>query len=833
MAPRTLQRYRGKRDFAKTPEPAGADHEPDGNLFVVQKHAARRLHYDLRLQFGNVLRSWAVTKGPSLDPTERRLAVQVEDHPLDYADFEGIIPAGEYGGGAVIVWDRGTWAPMSDPAWGIEKGVLKFRLAGQKLRGGFALIRLKENKAPSDNWLLIKEHDAEANAEIEIIESEPDSVISGRSVDSLADEQEQVEKPAKRRRRYGVVKPQSLTGARRSESAPRFIRPQLASPDIDPPAGDGWIHEIKFDGYRTLAIIDDGNVRFMTRRGHDWTERYGSLADPFAKIPCRRALIDGEIIVQGERGVSSFAALQDALREGDSHRLLFYAFDLLHLDGWDLTTVPLVQRKEALAGLVGPGAVARSALQLSEHVLGKGRAFLEQSSVMSLEGIISKRANSIYRSGRTRSWLKIKCVNREDFTIVGFTESKAAGGLAALLLAESTPKGLTYVGRVGTGWSHKEAAHLCTRLSAIRSDTPSVGGVPKASGLRWVEPLLAVEVEYAIRTTGGMLRHAVFKGVREDMSAPKPVAARKRYVTDADLASIWVTNPDRVMFGAGGPTKLELALYYARVGDWMLPEIVNRPVSAVRCVTGAIEDSFFQRHAMSGMPETVKHTRLREESAQKRGDFLYIEGARGLLALAQFGTVEFHPWGCRIDKPERPDRMIFDLDPDEDLRWCDVVGAALELREALVDLGLCPFVKTTGGKGLHIVVPLPRRHTWKDVHRFSGAIVDMMSDRAPKRYTASMAKGRRKGRIFIDIHRNVRGATAVGAYSLRTAAGAPVATPVAWDELRAIDDPAELNYATVPQRLSDLRTDPWADLDRAARALTQEMERAIAPRKRR
>ncbi len=726
-------------------------------MFVVQKHAARRLHYDLRLQFGDTLKSWAVPQGPSLDPKVRRLAVHVEDHPLQYADFEQPIPKGQYGAGAMIVWDRGSWTPLGDPETDYRKGTLKFRLNGEKLGGGWTLVRLKPKEGErGDNWLLIKEHDpyARSGEGDQLLEERPESVLSGRRVEELlADEKPGLPAPASPRRARRI-RPSVLPGAVKA-ALPEQARPQLATPATRVPEGDEWLHEIKLDGYRTLARLEAGAVRLLTRTGQDWTDRYGLLAKAFAALPCRAALIDGELVVQDERGIASFAALQDALAEGRTHELICFAFDLLHLDGYDLTAVPLVERKRALGALLEPVISPSTALQFSEHVRGNGRAFFEQASRLGLEGVISKRADAPYQQTRTKNWLKIKSRLSEEFPIVGYNPSEVAGGIGALLLAAAEDGGLRYVGRVGTGFSMGEMKRLHGRLDALRTRQAPVALPPeeKRKGIVWVRPALIAEVEYGNRTADGILRHAVYKGLRADKAddaspPPPPKVERKRYVTDADLAQVWVTNPDRVMFGAGGPSKLELALYYARVGDWMLPELIRRPVSLVRCPLGQTQDCFFQRHARPGMPEAIRTIALTEEGSKEKADYLYIEDAKGLLSLAQFGTIEFHSWGCRVDQPERPDRLVFDLDPDESLPWREVAAAAFEVKDALAAMGLVPFLKTTGGKGLHVVVPIQRRRSWDEVARFCEGFARQMAAGAPSRFTANMAKVQRRGRIL-------------------------------------------------------------------------------------
>jgi DNA ligase D len=855
-----LEIYRQKRRFDRTPEPAGTSAAGTGSLFVIHKHAATRLHYDLRLQFGDALKSWAVTRGPSLDPADRRLAVHVEDHPLDYGGFEGTIPRGEYGAGGVIIWDHGHWAPLEEnPDESYRRGTLKFRLDGEKLLGGWMLVRLKRREGERDNWLLIKERDdfARPGDGDALLREAPESVVSGKAVEAFTPPR------APRRRRSGGssaanrVRLADVVPAAAAEAPlPEFVPPQLASLAATAPDGEEWLHEIKFDGYRTLVRIDQGHIRLFTRNGHDWTARYGDLPAAFRRLSGHRLLLDGEIVVQDESGVSSFAALQDALAQGRPRNLIFYAFDLLHLDGRTLMASPLVERKAALSALLTGIAEEAAPLQLSDHVLGRGSAFAGEACRMGLEGIVSKRTDAPYRSGRTRTWLKSKCVAGDEFAIVGYTETAAAGGLAALLLAESGDVGLRYVGRAGSGISRDQAARLKSTLVPLHRDAPAVPvpPIPRSEMVFWVEPKLAAEVTFATRTAEGFLRHAAFKGLRLDKPAdviagPVPVVEpaavpaaeplkpveKPRLVSDADLASIWVSNPERAMFGGrGGATKLDLALYYARVGDWMLPEIVARPVSLVRCPTGEADACFYQRHAGAGMPASVKRIPLREGSERKRADYVYIEEARGLLELAQFGVVEFHPWGCRIDRPERPDRMIFDLDPDESLRWRDVVEAAFDVRAVLEAIGLPAFVKTTGGKGLHLVVPLARRQGWATVRDFSADVVKAFAAHEPKRFTANLAIAARKGKIFIDYLRNARSATAVAAYSLRSRPGLPAATPLHWEEVEALDDPAELNFRTVPERLSTLTADPWGPMAGEEASLDQAKLRkleAICPPK--
>ena len=821
-----LTRYRAKRDFAATPEPEGAPAPLPGDRFVVQKHAARRLHYDLRLELGGTLKSWAVTKGPSLDPKVRRLAVHVEDHPLEYTDFEGTIPDGAYGAGGMIVWDRGTWVPMGDSDEGYRKGQLKFRLVGEKLRGGWTLVRLKSGKdANGKNWLFIKERDtfARPEAEGDILAEAPLSVLSGRPVEDLVAAPKPAGARRRNRKRAKPVRPDRLQGARKA-ALPDKPRPQLATLAAEPPAGARWIHEIKLDGYRTLARIEDGGVRLLTRNGHDWTDRYAMLAQALGGLDCRRAALDGEVCVQRSDGATSFAALQDALAARAEEQLIYYVFDLTYLDGFDLSRTPLIERKRALAALLDPIAGGASQIQFSDHFEGDGAAFFAEAARLSLEGIVSKKADAPYAPGRTKTWLKVKCVLSGTFPIIGYTESVAAGGLGALLLAEPSEAGLRYVGKVGTGFSAAEAKSLRETLVKLRVDEAPLSPAPKVGKVVWLRPARNAEVRYRARTGTGALRAAAYQRLHPDQTPPPP-SAKSRYVRDADLADVWVTNPDRPMFGAGGPRKLDLVLYYAEIGERMMPELVNRPLTLVRCPTGSAAECFYQRHAGAGMPPEIRRIPLREEGSKKRADYLTIDGAKGLFSLAQFGVVEFHPWGCRTDKPERPDRLIFDIDPDEGLDWRAVVDAALEIGDHLDRAGLTAFVRTTGGKGLHVVAPVERRHSWSELKDFSHGFVAMLARRAPGRFTASMSRTARRGRMFVDFLRNQRGATAVASYSLRARPGAPAATPVSWEELSDIEDPRELDYASVPGRLT--RADPWRGIDGAARRLTKEVERKL------
>ena len=809
MAERKLERYRRKRDFSRTGEPPGNDRaRADGNRFVVHKHSATADHYDLRLELDGVLKSWAVPKGPSLDPDEKRLAVATEDHPLEYLDFEGVIPVGQYGGGPMIVWDAGTWAPMEDPARALAAGAFKFRLAGEKLAGGWMLARLKPKPGETrENWLFFKERDQAADRETDIVAARPESVKSGRRIEELV-AVEAAPRPT------SPPRPSRMKGAVKAPF-PEPFAPQLASPAAVPPRDDGWLHEIKFDGYRTLAYIRDGRVRMITRSGLDWTDRYADLAERLGGLRCREAVIDGEVVVLDEKGVSRFSALQQALSDKATHRLVLYAFDLLHLDGYDLRRTPLRTRKAALARLLAASGTGRNAIVFSDHVEGDGRAFFERASEIGVEGIVSKRADAPYLSGRSKSWLKVKALLTADFVIGGYTVSEAAGGLAALALGEWEDGALRYRGKVGTGFDAPTLRALLERLEPLRAGAGSFEGAPRE--VLPVRPVLSAHIHYSARTADKMVRHAVFKGLREAALGATPAAAPKRLISDADLASVWVTNPQRRVFGRSGPTKLDIAIYYAAVGDYMLPHILGRPVSLVRCPTGRPQDCFFQRHAFAGMPPSVATFEMKNSDGEAKA-YIAVEDAKGYLALAQFGVVEFHAWGSTRKKPEKADRVVFDLDPGEGIEWRVVVEAAVHLRAGIESLGLAPFVKTSGGRGLHLVVPIRPVHAWKEVHARTAAIAERLAASAPDLFTTTMGRQNRRHRIFIDFHRNARSATAVAPYSLRARPNLPASTPLGWDDLEAIDAPEDLNYSSLPGLLTT-SGDPWAEIGAYAREL--------------
>lgn len=827
-----LGAYRQKRDFARTREPdgrldGGTGNDADGS-FVVHKHAARRLHYDLRLEHDGALWSWAVTRGPSLDPDEKRLAVHVEDHPLSYGGFEGTIPAGEYGAGSVIVWDRGRWTPEGDPDKAMAKGHIAFTLDGERLKGGWHLVRLKPRKGESrDNWLLMKAKD-EAASDRDILAEEPTSLVSGLTVEEVAEG-----KPAKKAAASAKKAPAKAaskiakTGEkRRATREPAFVPPCLASLKERPAEGKDWIHEVKFDGYRLQAIVAGGAARLLTRTGLDWTERFGGeLAAAFGDLPCDSAVIDGEVVALNDAGVSSFAALQAALSEGRREGMVFYAFDLLHLDGEDLTGEPLVARKERLAALLDKADPAR--LRYSEDFAEPGEVMLAHACRMGLEGVISKRLDAPYHSGRRGDWIKAKCTRSQEFVIAGYVPSKAhAGRIGSLVVAYHEDGALRHAGRVGTGYTGAVATALKRRLDGLRAEhSPFSGKTGRQRDVVWVEPTLACEVEYRTWTADGLLRQAAFKGLREDKPAdeivredaaaadPEPETTTKRRkaaAQPAPVTSVVLSNPDKVLWPDAGLTKEGLLAHYGAVWQRMEPLVVRRPLSLVRAPDGIARHSFFQKHASPGMGKAIRTVKPKGESDA----LLYVEDFDGIAALVQIGVVEIHVWGSTIDDLERPDQVIFDLDPGDGVGMEAVCDGALAVRDRLKGIGLDSFVKLSGGKGFHVTVPITPGAAWAAVKGFAHDFARAMAATEPDRYTATLAKKARRGKIFIDYLRNGRGATAVAAYSTRARPGAPFAVPATWKQ---VENGMEPNAFKVGDPLPS--RDPWAGFRAAAQPL--------------
>ncbi|WP_121062598.1 DNA ligase D [Chachezhania antarctica] len=783
----TLEEYRKKRDFDVTPEPRAELVEAGGDKlgFTVQKHDATRLHYDFRLEWQGALLSWAVTKGPSADPSEKRLAVRTEDHPVAYGDFEGTIPKDQYGGGTVMLWDTGWWEPLHDPAEGLKEGKLHFRLHGARMKGGWALVRMRRKSGEKrKNWLLIKERDDFAGRSADaLINKHRTSVLTGRAMRAIASD-----KPA-------------ATPVKHTKKLPRFQKVQLATLKDAPPKGDGWQHEAKFDGYRCLIAVGKGGVRLYTRNGKDWSDRFGALCDSVAALDCDAALIDGEVIAGG--GGGDFSTLQTALKAGDP--LTYYAFDCLHLNGKDLTDKPLKERREALESLFD-GQPPRGAMRLSPIIEGDGAEALAAMCDADGEGIVSKRRDATYRGSRSRSWIKSKCIRRAEFVIAGWSPSDKKGrAFSSLLLGSYEGDTFTYRGRVGTGFDEDDLNRLAKTMNRFaRKTAPFDGALPsETKGAKWVTPHLVAEVEYTEFTSEGRIRHGVYKGLREDKEAGE-VSAKAEAETDGgdeQIGGVRVSSTGRIVYPDARLTKGDVARHYEKVSDRMLSHLADRPLSLLRCPDGIADDCFFQKHAGKGFPDAVKSLPIEEKDGGTE-EYMYVSTAEGLIGAAQMGTLEFHIWGSRRDRIERPDRMVFDLDPDEGLDFDAVKQAAQEVREGLEACGLNAVPMVTGGKGVHVIVPLRRISEWETVKYFSRTFAAIMADRDPDRYTATMSKSKRKGRIFIDWLRNERGATAVAPYSLRARPGAAVAVPVTWDELADLDRPDGFGPGDMDDRLS-------------------------------
>jgi len=857
-----LKTYYEKRDFDRTPEPKGKEHKQAGFSFVVQKHAATRLHYDFRLELEGVLKSWAVPKGPSYDTREKRLAVHVEDHPVEYGSFEGIIPKDEYGGGTVMVWDRGTWVPLDkDPVASYRKGVMKFRLEGQKLRGAWTLVRMKPRPGEDEskeNWLLIKERDEYVRplSEFDVTEELSGSVVSGRSLEEIAAAKDDVWHSKDVTFDVDVVK--SFPGTRKAK-LPEFVEPQLATLVDEIPKGGNWLFEIKLDGYRELCRIDNRDVRLISRNGKDWTSHFPSVTSGVRLLSARSALLDGEVVVLLPDGTTSFQALQNALSGDQKGKLVYYVFDVLHLEGYDLSKVLLSNRKKLLQQLLS-SLPPDGSVRLSDHFEGGGEVFLREACKHSLEGVICKRADRPYVSGRTRDWLKVKCLKRQEFVVVGFTDpSGGRKGLGALLLGVNDEAGkLIFAGKVGTGFTERSLQDLKSKLTPLEADKPAVSNPPKGAatrGVHWVTPKLVAEVAFSEWTHDGQLRHPSFQGLRDDKKpsevvreTPAPVgedpgkrktepsasadesssrADAKGSEKKTQFAGVKITHPDRLVYPEAGITKRALAEYYEAAEEWILPHLKDRPLTLIRCPDSWNGDCFFQKHMDKKSPASVKPVPIQEEDEEKY--YVAIDSLAGLMYFVQMGVLEFHPWGAKIDDLDRPDRMIFDLDPDPAVGWPKIIETARLLRELLAMLELQAFVKTTGGKGLHIVVPLQRRNDWGEVKGFSKAVVEKIVELQPKGYTSSASKAGRKGKIYLDYLRNAKGSNAVAAYSTRAKAGAPVAVPITWNELESGIQSDAFNLANISARLRSSK-DPWEDFEKVRQFITAKMKKRLGMR---
>ncbi|HEX4408984.1 MAG TPA: DNA ligase D [Xanthobacteraceae bacterium] len=894
-----LEVYRKKRKFNVTSEPRGHKRKRGGDRYVIQKHDATRLHYDLRLELDGVMKSWAVTRGPSLDPNQKRLAVHVEDHPVEYNSFEGTIPDGEYGGGTVMIWDRGRWIPEGDPHKGYAKGHLEFTLEGEKLHGRWHLVRMHPRPGEKhDNWLLIKAKDGEASSGRgkDILEEEPLSVASGRSIDEIAggkgkkrvwhskprataassgpqsqrdfkaelravanagakskgraskaatskSGRERAKAPAKSRPRAKAV---TRTAARKRSAhagaakLPEFIPPSLATLRDQPPRGKNYLHEIKLDGYRIEARLDLGKVRLLTRNRQDWTHRFQRIAKAVEELPAQTGLLDGELVVQDEHGVSNFSMLQTDLRDGRGDRFTYWVFDLLYRDGRDLTAEPLTERKAELADLLKDRGKT-DPIRYAEHFNEDGSVVFKSACDHNIEGIVSKLRTAPYQSGRSDNFLKIKCHNAQEFVVAGFSPSTAQrNAVGALSVAFNEDGKLRYAGRVGTGYTRKIARDLWQRLSPLRIAKAPLALPPdeRRKDVIWVKPQVVVETEFRGITHDGLLRQASFKGLREDKPArevvrempviPAAAAAKRAPVRkspakidtkrnraskkDTAIANVHLTHPDRIYWPDAGITKSNLAEYYVSVWDHMSPHVVDRPLAIVRAPEGVGGETFFQKHIASN----IKDSALRHVVDAKEHDVIAVEKIDDLIALVQSGALEIHVRGSQLEKLEICDRIVFDLDPGEGVSWKAMIAAAQETRDRLKAEKLESFAKLSGGKGIHVVVPIAGAN-WEIVKKFTARIAAAMAADSPKLYLAKMTKALRKDHIFIDYFRNSREATAVAPYSTRARAGAPVSMPVTWE---ALPRTTAGNQFTVLNAKKYLRNDAWAEIGEVRQKLS-------------
>ncbi len=809
--------YREKRNFDKTAEPGPKSHASvTGNRFVIQKHAASHLHFDLRLELSGTMKSWAVPKGPNANPSVSRLAMQVEDHPVDYSDFEGTIPKGEYGGGTVMIWDQGFWHPDGSPQAGLARGHLSFVVLGERMKGRWALTRMEDGEKAK--WQLTKKSDEYSleGTSAELPAHHETSITTGRSMQQITNG---TKTPTK--------KPENLFSeisktALHFSARPEDLSPQLAGTGQGPPTGSDWIHEIKYDGYRLFAVKKSGAIRLITRNQQNWTDKFPSVADALSEFPADECILDGEIVAMLDNGVSDFQTLQNILRNaGASSRLVYWCFDLPVYEHADLRRTPLHIRKRLLDRLLKSFHAREARIRYSDHIVGDGKAVFRNACDMGLEGIISKRRNSLYEQKRSRSWLKSKCTKRQEFVVGGYTSPRGSRkGFGALLIGyRNNINQLTYCGRVGTGYDERTLKSIYDRLLNIRTDDNPFERHPddwQTRDVQWVQPLLVAEIEYTHHTDDRILRYPAFKGLREDKDPeeihweqPSDGSTQKKgkAMDGREKKSLsQLSNPDRILWPEQGITKQEMAKYYLSVADDILPHVANRALTMLRCPSGYHQECFYQKHLSTGVPEHLSTVKITEKSATR--DYAVLNSLEGLIALVQMGVLEIHPWGSTTDALEYPDRITFDLDPGEGVDWDTIIKAAHIVRDRLEILNLPAFLKTTGGKGLHVVVPLLPHRQWDEVKEFTKRFAHSLAREHAGLFTATVTKTKRKGKVYLDYVRNSRGATAVAPYSTRARKGATVSLPIDWDVLSRGMDPTRFSIQTVPAYIAE-REDPW------------------------
>ncbi len=818
-----LQEYHSKRDFKKTLEPRGRKYSTKNKkIFVIQKHAASHLHYDFRLELDGVLKSWAIPKGPSLNPDDKRLAVEVEDHPMDYAYFEGSIPLGEYGGGDVIVWDRGEWIPPKNPLKALESGRLEFELHGEKLSGRWLLVRTRKmGNSKKSQWLLIKRHDQFAEDNVDILENDK-SVISGKKLPD-----DTFETPVKK----PVPTPKKKTTVK--TALPDFVAPQLALLAEVAPQGENWVHEIKLDGYRTLCHKKKSNIKLLTRSGLDWTNKYKFIEQECKKIPADSVMLDGEIVWVDDNGVSHFQGLQNSLDNHRSNELFYYVFDILHFNGQDLQDYPLLERKTLLKKLLKETPSKK--ILFSDHWRGDGKNVLKSACHLHLEGIVSKEVQSIYQSGRTKNWIKSKCSKVQEFVIGGYTLQNKNNSLGALLMgAYNAQNEFQYIGRVGTGFNSAESTRLLEKLKKIKSEksyfkkgSPVMTAHDRRRSMSFVKPALVAQIEFGAWTDEKILRHAAYKGLRYDKKAKTVTLEEKTLNTlvsqkekqptkkgppvkePPEPKDVPISNPDKILFAKAKLTKRQLADYYKTIQKWILPYVENRPLALLRCPNGVGKTCFFQKHTdINGVG--LKSQKLHSELKNKPDEVLYVDSITGILELVQLGTLEIHSRGCKVHQVDHPDVIVFDLDPAPNVTFEKVKEAAFALKDLLDRLKLKSFLLVSGGKGLHLHVPIQRKYNFDEVKNFAKTVCDQLVNEYPQSFTTVISKSKRSKKIFLDYLRNGYGATAITPYSARAQSEATVAFPISWQSLNKVKSAKDF---TVDKVLKILKTakDPWAD----------------------